>query len=71
MPRLLNIAHSSLAPAESFKVSPEMRPLARLKVADALRLAQQLRQLGDVAGNPPRFIFAEQVAAERRPGSFS
>jgi hypothetical protein len=31
MPRLLNIAHSSLAPAERFKVSREMHPLRASK----------------------------------------
>jgi hypothetical protein len=31
------------------------------KLTDVSSLAQQLRQLGDIAGNPPRLIFAEQL----------
>jgi len=36
--------------------------------AKLLRPAQQLRQLGDVAGDPSRLIFGD-LAADCRPGS--
>ena len=37
------------------------RESGRLAIGLGLRLSQQLRQLGDIAGNPSRLIFAEQL----------
>jgi len=36
-------------------------PLPPAGIANALRLPQQLRQLGDIRRNPPRLILAEQL----------
>jgi len=50
------------------KMSP-LTPKAGIRTWPALRSAQQLRQLGDVGGDPPRFV-ARQRLGRRSPAGF-
>ena len=42
------------------------KPLSILNVHFTVRLANELRQLGDIRRDPPRFIFGKHFGAGRR-----